>query len=365
MDTNLTPYETLLERWLPGAGLTADNPTAPAHGGPNTFLTWTAQGKPLTFAVEYKRHLATQDIRLIATQLERHLAEAVILRGRAIRGLLLAPFIRTEQAAELRARGINYIDLAGNVHLEAPGIYVHVEGKRPDKDEGVRPGRLTRGWVKVVMALLVRPELRPGPYRPIAAAAAVAVGTVGACMKDLQAQGHVMDGAHGRTFLNLPDLVALWVQTYGDIVRPRLRVRHFQMRDMQARARWQRLEAALTPRQIAWALTGADAAAARNNFFHAPETEIYAVPAEFEKRDVLAELGAQPAVRHGNLRVIEPPGPVAIPRRERAAIVDGPTASHPVAPLLLVYAELRLRRTDRANEAADLILPELLADAEP
>ena len=365
MNTNLTPFKPLLERWLPGAGLTADNQAAPAPGGPDVFLNWTAQGKPLTFVVEYKRHLATQDIRLVAAQLEQHLATTEHLHGRALRGLLLAPFIRPRQAAELRARGIYYVDLAGNVHLEGPGVYVHVEGKRPDKDERVRPGRLTRGWVKTVMALLVRPDLRPGPYRPIAAAAAVALGTVTACMKDLEARGHVKDGVHGRTFLNLPDLVALWVQTYGDVVRPRLRVRHFQMRDVQARARWQRLEETLASRQVAWALTGADGAAVRNDFFHAPETEIYADPAEFEKRDVLAELGAQPAVRHGNLRVIEPPGPLAVPLRESGAHAGERLADPPVAPLLLVYAELRLRRTDRANEAADLLLPQLLADAQP
>jgi len=184
-------------------------------------------------------------------------------------------------------------------------------------------------------------------------------------MKDLEARGHVEAGVHGRTFLNLPDLVALWVQTYGDIVRPRLRVRHFQMRDVQARARWQRLEGTLTPRQVAWALTGADGAAARNDFFHAPETEIYADPNEFDQRDVLADLGAQPAVRHGNLRVIEPPGPVALPNRTRTEPADGLLPDPPVAPLLLVYAELRLRRTDQASEAADMLLPELLADAQP
>jgi hypothetical protein len=342
--------------------LAAVNQGARAPGGPDAFINWTAQGKPLTFAVQYKRHLATQDISLVATQLERHLAAAENLRREAVRGLLLAPFIRTQQAAELRARGINYADLAGNVHLEGPGVYIHVEGKRPDKGDEVRPGRLTRGWVKTVMALLVRPELRGEPYRPIAAAAAVAAGTVGACMKDLEARGHLQQRADGRTFFNIPDLVALWVQTYGDTVRPRLRVRHFQMRDVQARARWQRLEGALTTRRIAWALTGADGAAARNGFFDAPETEIYADPVGFEQRDILAELGAQPAIRHGNLRVIEPPGPVAIPNQARVEPEVGPMPGPPVAPRLLLYAELRLRRTDQANEAAELLLPELLAD---
>jgi hypothetical protein len=364
MNERLEPYRRLLDQWLPGARLTTDPEVKTGPGRPDAFLRWTTQGQqPLTFVVEYRPHLATQDIQVVAIQFERLGAAAKSLHGPDIHGLLLAPFIRTEQAAELRARGIDYIDLVGNVHLNGPGVYVHVEGKRPVKGEVAAPGRLTRGWVKTVMALLVQPELRDGAYRPIAAAAEVAIGTVAACLKDLEVRGYVLSGVQGRTFLNVPDLVALWVQTYGDVLKPRLRVRHLQMRDTRTLARWQRLEAALTTRRIAWALAGADGAAARNSYFQAPETEIYADPAEFDRRDILAELAAQPAVRHGNLRVIEPPGPVAIPPLETIEAEDGLAARPPVCPLLLAYAELRLRRTDQANEAAELILPELLADA--
>ncbi len=359
MEKTLEPYVTLLDRWLPGATLTAPAATVLGPDGPDAILRWTTHGQPVTFLVEHKRHVAAQDIRLVATQLEHYLAAVEGVRGPGVRGLLLAPFIRTEQAAELRARGVNYVDLAGNAHLEAPGVFIHVEGKRPDKADRVEPGRLTKGWVKTVMALLVRPDLRRGPYRPIAAGAEVALGTVAACMKDLEARGHVLDDGKRRRFVHVPDLVALWVQTYGDVLRPKLPVRHFQMRDEQAPTRWGRLDRALTPRGIPWALTGADGAAARNGFFHAAETEIYADTARFDARDVLAELGAQPAVRRGNLRVIEPPGPVAIPTGQ--GVGDAP----PVAPLLLLYAELRLRRTDQANEAAEMLLPELLTDAQP
>ena len=58
-----------------------------------------------------------------------------------------------------------------------------------------------------------------------------------------------------------------------------------------------------------------------------------------------------------------PPAPVAIPAHDTPGGAALPAQAPPVAPLLLVYAEFRLRRTDQANEAADLLLPELLADA--
>ncbi len=65
-------------------------------------------------------------------------------------------------------------------------------------------------------------------------------------------------------------------------------------------------------------------------------------------------LVAQPAVRAGNLLVIEPPGPLAMPQ----AVPDGV----PMAPDLLACAELRYRGTEQAREAADLLLPVVLND---
>lgn len=348
MATPLEPYKKPLRLWLPGAPLA--EPATPRAA--DAVLRWTQAGKTTTYIVEHKRHLATQDVRAVAAQLERWLAAA---KGPNRRGLLLAPYIRTEQGVVLRERGIDYVDLVGNAHLEAPGVFVHVEGKRPDRDQRPTRTRLTKGWVKTVMALLIRPELLNGPYRPLAEAADVALGTVTACMRDLETRGLLERTRQQRAVADVPDLVALWVQTYGEVLRPKLQVRHFQMRDTEMRARWERLDHVL---QTPWALTGADGATIRNDFFRAPETEIYADPERLEDRDALRALVAQPAARQGNLRVIEPPGPLALPRA-------GEAPHPPTAPLLLIYAELRLRGTDQANEAADMLLPDLLADAQP
>ena len=78
----------------------------------------------------------------------------------------------------------------------------------------------------------------------------------------------------------------------------------------------------------------------------AEETEIYAPFRLLEDREVQEALIAQPAARRGNLLVIEPPGPLAIPKTDTDGV--------PTAPALLVYAELRYRGTGQALEAADL-----------
>ena len=110
----------------------------------------------------------------------------------------------------------------------------------------------------------------------------------------------------------------------------------------------------LAKRQVRWALTGADAAERRTNYFHAEDTEIYAPIAAFDDCEVLKRLVAQPAARGGNLLVIEPPAPAATPYEPKNHLR--------VAPDLLAYAELRYRGTEQALEAAEMLLPAVMGD---
>ena len=136
---------------------------------------------------------------------------------------------------------------------------------------------------------------------------------------------------------------------------PKLRERRFQIRAEGKQEIWTRLQTVLTEREQKWALTGADAAERRTHFFRAEETEIYAPVGALEDRETQKALVAQPAVRGGNLLVIQPPGPLAM----AGEIDDG----LPVAPDLLAYAELRYRGMGQALEAAELLLPKVLDNA--
>jgi len=74
-----------------------------------------------------------------------------------------------------------------------------------------------------------------------------------------------------------------------------------------------------------------------------------------EDGPILKALIAQPAARGGNLLVIEPPGPLAIPG-------EGAADRLPVAPDLLTYAELRYRGAGQVIETAEMFLPRVLDD---
>ena len=348
----LQPYLARLAAWMPGAK--ARLPDAAATLGRfDGLVEWKGPAGTIRYLIEEKRHLQNQDVRVIVDQLKRWQMQ---LR-RADRGatlLLVAPTVRPHQAAILEQAGIDYLDLAGNAHLAGPGVLVHVEGRHPVRQTAVQRGRPTRGWVKTVLTLLVRPELVTGPYRPLAEHANVALGTVAGCLNDLAARGLVRQGKNGRRIADRQQVVALWVQAYVDVLRPKLEERRFQIRADNKPEAWQTLTDVLGKHEVRWALTGADAAQRRTHFFRAEETEIYAPIGAFDDRALQKELVVQPAARRGNLLVIEPPAPVATP--------PGSGDEPPITPDLLVYAELRYRGTAQALEAAEIVFPEVIGD---
>jgi hypothetical protein len=298
---------------------------------------------------EEKRHLQYQDVRVVIDQLERWREDLPAAERTKL--LLLAPAVRPHQAAILEQAGVDYLDLAGNAHLVGPGLFVHVEGRVPAANPAARRGRPNKGWVKTVLTLLAEPALAKRPYRDIAAEADVALGTVAACIRDLTARALLVKGKGTREIVDRPQLVALWVQAYADVLRPKLDERRFQVRAETKPEIWRRLGEALADRRIGWALTGADGAERETHFFHAEDTEIYAPVVAFDDRELLKRLAAQPAARGGNLLVIEPPAPVALPAAGEPV---------PAAPDLLLYAELRYRGTGQALEAAELLLPKVI-----
>lgn len=348
---DLDLYRSALQKWMPRAVVRVPGKALVRF---DAIVTWKTSEGTFRYLVEEKRHLRHQDVGVIVDQLNRR-REDLPPAHAGDRLLLLAPHVRPQQAAALERAEIDYLDLAGNAHLQAPGLFVHVEGRQPPKEPTHSPGRPQKGWIKAVMALLIRPELTNAPYRVLADKANVALGTLAGCMKDLTGRGLLLDRKDGRRVVDRQALVALWVQAYIEGLRPKLQERRLQVRAEGKQEIWTRLEAVLGERAQPWALTGADAAERRTHFFRAAETEIYATTRVLDDRETQKALVAQPAMRGGNLLVIEPPGPLAIP--------DRGVTGMPIAPDLLAYAELRYRGTGQALEAAEQILPKVLDDA--
>ncbi len=309
---------------------------------------WQGPRGAVRWLLEFKKHLPQQDIQVLANRLEQ-LVETLPRRKATTRALLLAAYVPPKQAEFLRRRGIDYADDAGNVHLDAPGVLIHVEGKRLDR-ANAKPGCITKGWVKVVLAGLLQPTLFEGPYHELAAAAGVTAPTVMTCLRDLQRRGLLDARGRRRRLIAHRELLPLWTHAYVNTLRPGLEERRFRLQKAVPQELLHRVRDVLKAHHIPWCATGATAALALTHYYKTDVTEIYAAPGAITDA-VARELRAQPTPDEANLVFIEPPIPNLVRHAAREA------ATFPTAPALLAYAELRYHGTGQANDAAELLLP--------
>lgn len=191
---------------LPGA---TENRVLELDGGPN-------------FAVQVKRTLTP------AT-----LGHAVAQFGRLPKpALLVTRYVTPPMAERLKALDVAFIDTAGNAYLRLPDLLIYISGRKPQapppRDRRVRAFR--PGGLKVIFALLCRPDLPGAPYRDVAAAAGVALGTVSQVYFDLRRLGYLRETrAKGRIIEKRHELLDKWVEAYARELRPTLQPRRYQV----------------------------------------------------------------------------------------------------------------------------------------
>lgn len=313
-------------------------------------VQWPGPAGLVELRLYHVPHLATRDVHLIATQLNATPDPYARQPGAPPHRLVLAPYIRRQQANVLEQARVGYLDLAGNVHIDLPGLHVHVEGKRLPRavDTAVA---ITPGWVRFVLALLVRPDLVQARYRTVAEQAGVALGAVPRYRHDLERRGF-LQGKGGRARLaRREELLATWVHGYATTLRPRLKEQRFQTPATARHDLRERLRDTFAERALPWTLTGAAGTLPVDRFLETADTRVY-VPRDVWTPGLLRALRLQPTVNDGDLVAIEAPGPLAL----EAVTVEG----WPCAALPIVYAELRYLDTDQAREAADRLMPRLL-----
>src|SRR5262249_21533195 len=149
--------------------------------------------------------------------------------------LIAAPYITPQAAERCREMDLFFADAAGNIFLKAPGLHIYVTGRRKPVDfKPAEEGKIANpAGLRVVFALLCKPNLLNATYREIAAAARVALGTIGPVIKDLETRRHITPATEvGRTvqrrFLDPRRLVQEWVAVYPAVLRPKLNIRRFR-----------------------------------------------------------------------------------------------------------------------------------------
>lgn len=289
-----------------------------------------------TFIVEVKRTLTPATLGQVAAQLARFKKP----------GVLVTPYVTPPMAERLKALDVPFMDTAGNAYIRLPNLLIFVTGRKPQaptpREKRVRALRPT--GLKVIFALLCRPDLIDAPYRDIAQAAGVALGTVGWVFYDLRRLEHLRETkAHGRVLEDREGLINKWVEAYARELRPKLKPRRFRV----ANADWWKTEdlAGLDM----W-LGGEPAAGVLTKHLRPEVTTIYG-----DTHFATLARRIQPAKdEHGNLELLQKFWRFDLPRADKR---------YPLVPPLLIYADLVATADARNIETAQIIRERFLAKA--
>lgn len=157
----------------------------------------------------------------------RAMIEGVIRRFNNFpeKGVLVTRYVPAPLAEDLKEMDVQFMDTAGNAYINNPPVYLFIKGNKPVKTPEMEPADRafhTMG-LKVVFTLLCNPHWIRRPYREIAEAAGVALGTVGRVIKDLQRLGFLIEmGKKGRHLVDKPRLLERWINGYAEKLRPKV-----------------------------------------------------------------------------------------------------------------------------------------------
>ena len=256
--------------------------------------------------------------------------------------ILVAPYISAVTAQQCRELRLPFIDEAGNAYIEAPGLFIYITGKRRPVQTRITPAyrALTPAGLRIVFALLNRPKLADAPYRDIAKAARVALGTVGDILMDLEHRGHLAPEKPGpRRLLTPRRLQEEWITHYPIKLRPKLNARRFTAPKVDW---WQHQD--VRQHNACW---GGEVAAAKITGYLKPATATIYLQG---KPDALILANRLRPDVNGEVELLD-----------AFWTPDTPRQADDVAPSLVIYADLMATADPRNVEAAKLIHDQYLA----
>lgn len=315
---------------------------APASPGADGALTVSTPAGSFRFAVEVKTSFLDRALANAIAALSARLA-----RDHDQRLLLLGPYIPRPTGERLIAAGVNFLDLAGNMHLGLGENYSRtVLGRLQAMRTG--PGRLlSPAVVQVLFTFACSPESARWPVRELATAAGVSKSKAADARLQLLSDG-TLQGAAGERRLRDPKILRERLLTgYTHVLRPRLLVNRFRSPEGNPEEFIRRVAEALESTNVKFALTGGPAADLLQHYYRGPEVPLFlseSAPAVFQRLRLLPDQS----------------GPVIVLRAFGAPVFWRTVDQTPVAHPWLIYAELMDAADPRGHDAAEELRRELL-----
>ncbi len=199
------------------------------------------------FIVEAKKTVRTSNQGLILSKLE----EAKYNSNRPI--ILIAEYISKKATEELKERGINYMDTAGNAFIKCNELIIFIEGQKKAKKEKTNQSRaFQEAGLKIVFQLLYKPENLQYSYRRIAEKANVSIGSVSNVMAELEDLNYLLKTGDKRVLKNKNELLERWIVEYNAVIRPRILRKRMRFLDKDYQQQWRNINTHINNGYILW-----------------------------------------------------------------------------------------------------------------
>jgi hypothetical protein len=147
--------------------------------------------------------------------------------------IIVANKIYPKVKESLRAEGIAYMEVVGNIFLNQQGVYVWIENEKAQtiRNDGGNKA-FTKSGVRVVYQFLTYPKILNEPYRTIADKAGVALGNIPGILSSLKDAGFLLKKDKKTFVINRKkELLNKWVDAYAMKLKPSLKVGEFGMKN--------------------------------------------------------------------------------------------------------------------------------------
>lgn len=253
--------------------------------------------------------------------------------------IVVAKFIASDIANDLKDRRINYIDGAGNAFIEQNQFHVFVSGQKSIKENKVKQARaFQEAGIKLLFKLLTKPENLQLSYRRLAEEVGISIGSVSNIINELEELNFILKTNSKRILKNKTDLLQRWVVAYHDVLRPRLLKKRMRFAKIEQLNNWESLPIHETEDICLW---GSEPAAAIMTGYLRPDQ--FTIYTDANWQSFVSKFGLVPD-EDGDVEILQMFWYDEIKDRETA-----------IVPSLLVYADLISSGLDRNIETAKMI----------
>lgn len=284
------------------------------------------------FIVEAKSAVRTSNQGLVMSQLEEMKQNS----NRPI--ILIAEYISKKATEELKERGFNYIDIAGNAFIKFNDLVVFIEGQKKAKKEKTNQSRaFQEAGLKILFHLLYKPEHLQDSYRKIAEKADVSIGSVSNVMAELEELNFLLKTNDKRVLKNTNELLERWIVEFNAVLRPRIVRKRMRFVDPDGQRNWEQLNTQSDDGIILWG--GEPGGALLTNNLRPEQFVIFT---DLELSDLAKQFRLVPG-ENGEIEILQ-------------KFWKNDLGNNKIAPALLIYADLINSGFGRNIETAKQIL---------